>query len=279
MWPEGKHNFYHPLKNTSIRVTIEETTITKDQNGLLIDEIDLYYQPVQNPTIGITFFLIKLPILILGILLNIKVLSLIKRETSVVNDVTKVATYAQMIFWPIFLCFTTATDFVHPLNEILGEWVCDFGWFITYFFTSVFSLHSFIVALMRYCFIVHNDKFEKGLRKERTKQFFLFLSVLIPLLMVIWGAISRSELDILSYINKCNGKHHKVFLVETSTIDVLRRNFCEFDGYDSANFPFGQIIDAIKRVSCIARTTVLVLMVLNFTEIIIYYKIFSHINR
>ena len=97
--------------------------------------------------------------------------------------------------------------------------------------------------------------------------------------MVIWGAISRSELDILSYINKCNGKHHKVFLVETSTIDVLRRNFCEFDSYDSANFPFGQIIDAIKRVSCIARTTVLVLMVLNFTEIIIYYKIFSHISR
>ena len=172
MWPEGKHNFYHPLKNTSIRVTIEENTITKHQNGLTIDEIDLYYQPVQNPTIGITFFLIRLPILILGILLNIKVLSLIKRETSVVNDVTKVSTYAQMIFWPIFLCFTTATDFVHPLNEILGEWVCDVGWLITYFFTSVFSLHSFIVALMRYCFIVHNDKFEKVLRKEKKKQYF-----------------------------------------------------------------------------------------------------------
>ena len=40
MWPDGKQNFYHPLKNTSIRVTIEENTITKDQNGLLIDEID-----------------------------------------------------------------------------------------------------------------------------------------------------------------------------------------------------------------------------------------------
>ena len=279
MWPEGKHNFYHPFKNTSIRVTIEENAITKDQNGYIIDEIDLYYQPVQNPAIGITFFLIKLPILILGILLNIKVLSLIKRETSVVNDVTKVATYAQMIFWFTFVFFTTATDFVHPLNEILGRWVCEFGWFITYFFTNIFTLHSFLVAMMRYCFIVHNDKFEKGFRKQKTKWVFLILSLLIPLLMVIWGAISRSELDILSYINKCNGKHHKVFLIETSTVDVLRRNFCEFDSYESPNFPFDQITDVIKRISCIARTAVLVVMVLNFTEIIIYYKIFSYMIR
>ena len=279
MWPDGKHNFYHPFKNTSIRVTIEENAINKHQNGYIIGEIDLYYQPVQNPAIGITFFLIKLPILILGIFLNIKVLSLIKRETSVVNDVTKVATYAQMIFWSTFVFFTTVTDFVHPLNEILGQWVCEFGWFITYFFTSIFTLHSFLVALMRYCFIVHNDKFEKGFRKQKTERVFLFLSLFIPLLMVIWGAISRSELDILSYINKCNGKHHNVFLIETSTVDVLKRNFCEFDSYDSPNFPFGQIIDAIKRVSCIARTTVLVLMVLNFTEIVIYYKIFSHMIR
>ena len=279
MWPNGKHNFYHPFKNPSIRVTIEENAINKHQNGYIIGEIDLYYQPVQIPAIGITFFLIKLPILILGIFLNIKVLSLIKRETSVVNDVTKVATYAQMIFWSTFVYFTTVTDFVHPLNEILGQWVCEFGWFITYFFTNIFTLHSFLVALMRYCFIVHNDKFEKGFRKQKTERVFLFLSLFIPLLMVIWGAISRSELDILSYINKCNGKHHNVFLIETSTVDVLKRNFCEFDSYDSPNFPFGQIIDAIKRVSCIARTTVLVLMVLNFTEIVIYYKIFSHMIR
>ena len=279
MWPDGKHNFYHPFKNNSIRVTIEENAINKHQNGYIIGEIDLYYQPVQIPAIGITFFLIKLPILILGIFLNIKVLSLIKRETSVVNDVTKVATYAQMIFWSTFVFFTTVTDFVHPLNEILGQWVCEFGWFITYFFTNIFTLHSFLVAMMRYCFIVHNDKFEKGFRKQKTKRVFLFLSLFIPLLMVIWGSISRSELDILSYINKCNGKHHNVFLIETSTVDVLKRNFCEFDSYDSPNFPFGQIIDAIKRVSCIARTTVLVLMVLNFTEIVIYYKIFSHMIR
>ena len=279
MWPEGKHNFYHPFKNTSIRVTIEENSVTKDQNGYIIDEIDLYYQPVQNPAIGITFFLIRLPVLILGILLNIKVLSLIKRETSVVNDVTKVATYAQMIFWFTFVFFTTATDFVHPLNEIFGQWVCEFGWFITYFFTNIFTLHSFLVAMMRYCFIVHNDKFEKGFRKQKTKRVFLILSLLIPLLMVIWGAISRSELDILSYINKCNGKHHKVFLIETSTVDVLRRNFCEFDSYESPNFPFDQIADVIKRISCIARTAVLVVMVLNFTEIIIYYKIFSYMIR
>ena len=45
MWPEGKHNFYHPFKNTSIQVTIEENSVTKDQNGYIIDEIDLYYQP------------------------------------------------------------------------------------------------------------------------------------------------------------------------------------------------------------------------------------------
>ena len=278
MWPEGKHNFYHPFKNTSIRVTIEENSVTKDQNGYIIDEMDLYYQPVQNPAIGITFFLIKLPILILGILLNMKVLSLIKRETSVVNDVTKVATYAQMIFWFTFVLFTTATDFVHPLNEILGQWVCEFGWFITYFFTNIFTLHSFLVAMMRYCFIVHNDKFEKGFRKQNTKRVFLFLSLLIPLLMVIWGAISRSELDILSYINKCNGKHHKVFLIDTSTLNIAKRNFCAFEKYDTKGLG-RQIIAWLHFMSCIINKILLVTIGLNVMEGFLYFRILTFMNR
>ena len=273
--------FYHPFENTSFGVEISDNYLwVPDYNGTnIIDEISLYYQPVQNPVVGIFFFLIRLPLVILGISLNLKVLDLIKKESGVANDVTKLTSTVQMILWPFWFLFTTSTDFMHPLNEIFGNWYCDLGWFMIYFCWNITSLNSLIIAMMRYCFIVHSDKFSMGDNKRKAKRFFLIISVIIPLIMVVWSGLEGSELDMMSFINKCYGKHHKTFLIETSTVDVMKRNFCAFDSYGTAEGISGQLWTMLRRISCIGRTLVLILIALNFTEAIIYYATFSHINR
>ena len=276
---EMGHHLYHPFQSQSFGVLLPKISSLGNHSGFAIDDIDLYDQPVQNPTIALVFFLIRIPLVILGEIFYLKQLALIRRETGITNDVSKLVAYVQMIFWPILLIFTTSTDFLYPLNELVGEWFCDVGWFFIHLCWNIIAFHSFIVAMMRYCFVVHYETFDKGYRKNKVKRFFLVMSVLVPLMMVVWDGIEGSEWDTLTFINKCNGKHHQVFLIETSTLEVLKRNFCEFDDYDSTGGVFGQFDAVLRRISCISRKTLLLMLGFNFSEAIIYFLTLSHINR
>ena len=93
------------------------------------------------------------------------------------------------------------------------------------------SFHSCLSATMRYYFIVHTEKVN-SFGKERVKNIFLVLSILIPLVVTIWKAIDGSEVDAMSFINKCYSRQHKVFLIETLTVNVFKKSFCEVEGYD-----------------------------------------------
>ena len=94
-----ENHLYHPFQSSTFGVLLPENLLLKNDSGFAIDDIDLYYQPVQKPAIGLVFFLIRVPLVVLGEFLYFKQLALIKRETSVVNDVCKLLAYFQMIFW------------------------------------------------------------------------------------------------------------------------------------------------------------------------------------
>ena len=275
--PSIREHLYHPFGETSFGVSFANQTLSKDSSGFLVSNIDLYYQPVVKPEIGVSFLLLRLPLLLIGEFLYMKVIKLMKKETSLVNDVTKLVSTTQMIFWPFWLFFSTSTDFIHPINTVVGQWYCTFGWFIIHLCYNIISFNSFIVAIMRYYFIVHVGRVEvQG--KKQTKRFFLFLSFFIPLLLVVWDGMEGSELDVLSFINKCYGEHHRVFLIETSTLDVLKRNFCEFDVYERGT-SFGVIIAGLRRLSCITKSALQIIMGTNLFEGFIYFVILSHMNR
>ena len=113
---------------------------------------------------------------------------------------------------------------------------------------------------------------------ERVKKIFLVASILIPLLVVIWAAIEGSELNAMSFINKCYGNHHKVFLIDTSTLNVVKRNFCQFEVMEN-HHRFGKMISLVRRVSCVTKITLMLTMGFNISEGFIYYKVLSHIYR
>ena len=258
--------FYHPFENSSFGVFLSGELAA---GGFMLDDIDLYHQPVQDPLIATIFFIIRFMIIILGLYLHIKILALIKKENGLVRDVARLFAFVNMLLWPFWLLFTTSTDFIHPLNHVVGQWYCTLGWLVIYLFWTTTAFHSFIVSLMRYFCVVHQRRVEI-FGKEKLKKLFFILSLTIPVLVVVWAGIEGSELDHMSFLNKCNAKHHKVFLIETSTLNVLKRNFCEFDTYSYSGF--------LRRISCIAKTTVMLIMGSNLSEAIIYFRIFVYIN-
>jgi hypothetical protein len=138
-------------------------------------------------------------------------------------------------------------------------------------------MQSFIIAMMRYWFIVHEEKVQKY-GKEKTKRIFAFLSVFIPLFLVIWGTAENTELDPLIFVNRCYGRDHKVFLINISPLEVFNPYYCKFGNYSDEGM-YGIILEMFKRATCIFKTILMLLMACNLTEGIIYYKIFSHIKR
>ena len=137
----------------------------------IIDNIDLYQQPVEDPSIAMIFFAVRCVIVIMAELCNYRVLVMMRKDKSILNDVTKLQAYTIMVSMPIKSIFVTLTDFIHPLNEMLGRWICISFWFEENIARQIIMSHSLMVALLRYTFIVHNTKvLEFG--KAKLKNYF-----------------------------------------------------------------------------------------------------------
>ena len=300
MAPKSQH-FYHPYMDPTLEFFIDGGNSSFPQNAsssaldlFELENIDLHFQPVQDPVIGTIFFFVKLPLVVLGIWNHLKVIKMINRDKdNICRDMLRWWVVNQLILWPGFFIFTTTTDFIHPLGEVVGQWYCWLGFIIIYPCHAASALHSFMVALIRYFLIVHSDAVA-DFGKAKLKKIFLALSILVPIFLAVCRAIGSSELDSMSFINKCRGVHHRTFLVETSAANIAKRHFCEFDAYDQSGVIFntgseaagyfyqislGSLLPGFKRFSCIASTTIYLLMGFNFTEGIIYARTLYFINK
>ena len=137
-------------------------------------------------------------------------------------------TYAQIIICPTNLIFSTIGTFVHPLNEIIGDWYCHAASIFIDFCGNLIISHSMFCAVMQYVFILHQEKVRYH-GKEKAKRWFFLLYIFYCLLVVSWARLERPDLSIMHDVNRCFGKDHKIFLLETSTLNVLKERFWEYN--------------------------------------------------
>ena len=201
-------NIYHPFINSSLEIFLNDEVAKDTIIGQVIKDFDLYYQPVQEPLIAFMFLVLKICLLVVTEYLYFKVYRLMKKENGIIKNITQIFVCAQMSFWPFWIFFAASTDFVHPLKEVIGVWYCFVGSFLFYFLGHIITLHSFMSASMRYFFILHREEVDR-FGRERAKKLFLILSILMPFLVSLWEVLDGSDLDAMSFINKCNGKHHE----------------------------------------------------------------------
>ena len=275
--PSTKSYHFHPYRKPFLHFYGTHFLPNEDHTVSKISEIDLYDQPVPNPYIATTFSIIMLIQLCSGEYLHWKVFMALKKENSAIKQIAQIFTVSQMILWPITIFLISITNFIYPLHEIVSPWFCSIAVLMNMFFLLVTSSHSFLSSLMRYILIVHSEKVSVW-GKEKVKKLFIFLSIFLPLLIALWKQIDGSELHPISYVNKCYGKHDRVFLVETSTVNVLKKSFCAMETYDEGD-PIALIIAMLKQLFCAASTITIIVIGSNLSEGIIYYKLFSYMVR
>ena len=265
---------YHPFPNSSFGYLfaheIDMANVTK---GEIVDEIDLYYQPLEKPSIVLTFFFVKSLIICVGEAIGIKLIESLKKENGLLTDVTKVFIIGQMIFHPILLCLDFVVNTIHPVNEIIGNWFCFFTWLLWGVSMRIGVNNSFISALMRYLFIVHETKVN-DYGKEKVKRWFLYFCLATPIIQFTLQALEGSPR--LSFIKKCYGIDHRVFLIETSTLNVFKGKFLKLDG----NFvDFDNLRDIGLQICKFLEAISFLIMGFNITETFFYYKIVRKIER
>ena len=275
----NKRHLYHPFLDSNLGFLVQAQAFGEENEtnvGFVVEEIDLYYQPVQEPTVGVTFHLCRILLVGIGEFIHVKIWRMLKEENGLVKEVTSLYTLTVMFVCPFWSLFTASTDFIHPMSEVIGKWYCTVGFAINYFCWNIISFHSFIVAAMRYLFIVHEDQVNHY-GKDRVKRAFLGFYLILSITVLAWGA--GREVDAMSFINKCYGKDHKVFLMDTSTVNVAGRNFCALEDYDYNESVTTWAFSWIRRLSCIATTTIMLLMGFNIFEGFLYFNTLTHIYR
>ena len=261
----SKNHLNHPFVASYLGMFTNDDFSSENNSAGVLEDTNLYYQPLQEPEVAIVFFIIKSLLIILGEYLHYKVLVLIKEENGITKNVAKLFVLTQMIFYPSQVIMMTLTDFIHPLSEIIGRWICTLYFFSSFFCAIIISSYSFIAALMRYFFILHQPKVQK-IGKEKVKGFFLFFMIFNAILMTVWLGIENIETSKVSYMDKCYGIHHKSFLIKTSTLNSFSENK-------------DNNLAIIKRISKILMFSVIIIMGLNISEGILYFRILHYMNR
>ena len=244
---------------------------------IIIDNIDLYQQPVEDPSIAMIFFAVRCVIVIMAELCNYRVLVMMRKDKSILNDVTKLQAYAIMVSMPIKLIFVTLTDFIHPLNEMFGRWICISFWFEENIARQIITSHSLMVALLRYTFIVHNTKvLEFG--KAKLEKLFWYASIIVPILTVLWVASDLQDAIPSNHINRCNGMDHKMFLIRSwSSLGLIGTNFHLHN--DQISDKFDMLFAIMRKLSRIGHRILRIFLASNIAEGVIYFKLFRHMTR
>ena len=269
----SNNNLNHPFQASYLGLFTNEYLATENNSICVLEDINLYYQPLQDPKVAIVFFFIKGILIILGEYLHYKVLVLMKDENGIVKNIARLFVLAQMILYPSMVIMMTLTDFIHPVSDVVGRWICTLCFFSFTFLWFIIASYSFVAALMRYFFILHQPKVQK-IGIEKVKQFFLFFMIGFAIVMTVCMGIDSEETSKISFIDKCYGIHYKSFLIKTSTLNSFSDNM----DY-SLGSSYGNVVKILRLAFRIFRIIVTLVFGLNISEGILYFRILYYMNR
>ena len=270
------YHLYNPYKQPTLGFLWEDSKTTGNATiGQLVDDIDFYYQPLEPPWIAIIFFFVRLTIIFIGEIIGKKVVIMTREETGILSEITLMFISIQMIFHPILIFFELSVNLIHPINEIIGPWICTVGWLFYNVSTKIVLNYSFFAAIMRYVFVVHDDRVGRY-GKDKVKRHFLYLYLTITIAQIVMKAVDGTSR--LSFINKCYGRDHEIFLIETSSLSVLKRKFWT-SAQNQDKTMLDLLLHMIKRIIKILDTIAFLALGFNLTEVIVYRTIFSHLDR
>ena len=84
---DTKRHLYHRFLGPSLAFLVNDELEEGDTHDFVIEDIDLYYQPVYEPILASIFGIIKVFLVITGWAVGIKVWKMVNRENGLVSPI------------------------------------------------------------------------------------------------------------------------------------------------------------------------------------------------
>ena len=111
-----KRNIYNPFLNGSLGFLIHLKSGTHSEE--MFTNVNLYWQPVQDPTIGLLFLVIQLLVILAGSFVHCHLWKMLNREESLVSNILKAYVIVQMIVWPWWASVRSVSYFTFTFAPI-----------------------------------------------------------------------------------------------------------------------------------------------------------------
>ena len=160
-----------------------------------------------------------------AILIQIRTLDMLRHERSVNNPLMVTQAKLQILFWPTIVIASTLMDNIYPLSAILTPMFCFVLSFYFYFCIFSLTLYSFYAALLRYICCLHSKKVNHfGKEKVIRSMYWIFYTH--TFLWASYTIFTSFNLDHLPLINNCYGYNERIFLMESTRLNMAQRHFC-----------------------------------------------------
>ena len=154
-------------------------------------------------TTPILHILCQLTLFIIGTFIQIKIISVCRREQGATWKIHVVHSIVLVINFGFNILFDTGMHFFPSMALYTGKWICYLSSFVIYYCFYSIVANTLVVSVMKYLFIVHGiiTSSDKGLK---VKKGFLIVSLIHPLFLAV-SYIVTDDWASFSSMKKCFG--------------------------------------------------------------------------
>ena len=254
------------------------------------EDTDLNANPEQNPELSTTLFFLEIVFSSASFYLHYCLyrsttrkhfrnkIFIIGKLLTCYSVIAPIITFYAFIYGNIFLTYN------YPNSETLGTWFCYANKYVCHTTIMYFGAFTLFSGVMKYGFIVHNDKV-KDFGEERVKHIVLNLHLVIPATMSALNVISTGNVDHMNGISRCwieetfTSPAQNVTLLDTQSSTDL---FCQDRKYEVSQY-LGEeaalYIEPILRTMCAGVSSFYILTTCNMVELVLYILLFKRLDR
>ena len=213
----------------------------------------------------------------LGTYIQLKIISTCRREKDKTWQIDITHSVGMIILFIFSSMFERVTDYFPEFRDYTGTWVCYVAAFIYTVGLYLIAFHSLVVSLMKYVFIVHQNRVLK-FGEDKTKKIFFWINILHPLFLAI-PTIYFFDFEAFLSIVSCFDLEEKLETIyNTSTGNMERIFMCKLNLEENEELDWPMFY-SVQQGFCAAKMVWVLLFSCNIPEAFCYFTIFRKMRR
>ena len=182
-----------------------------------------------------------------------------------------------IVYFTLHRPFWIVTIVIPNLSAHTGEWFCYVAAFIFQYSLHIITSNSFLIAMMKYVFIVHNLKV-LSIGKEIVQKIFFTIYLFLPLVFATIASIGK-DFDSRSELISCFGLTQQTVATYNTTASGYQKFLlCQMTSLDK-EILHGSTFYVMLQCLCIVKNSLVIIINTNVPEAFLYYKIFKKMKR